>query len=78
MDEAEWLVKGKNAMEIETGGQGRHRSPLEANMRFPVICKRKDTSYWVLLLALKQNLMMLAFVSLFTTFQNNGVATTPQ
>lgn len=78
MDEAEWSVKGKNAMEIETGGQGRHQSPLEANMRFPVICKRKDTSHWVLLLALKQNLMMLAFVSLFKTFQNNGVATTPQ
>lgn len=51
-------------MERETGDQERCESPLEANMRSPVICKRIDTSHWVLLLPLKQS-----FVSLFTTPQ---------
>lgn len=51
-------------MEREIGDLGRQKSPLEANMRFPFICKRIDTSHQVLLLALQQN-----FVSLFTAFQ---------
>lgn len=50
-------------MEREIGDQGIHESPLRA-MGFPVICKRIDTSHWVLLLALKQS-----FVSLATIFR---------
>lgn len=59
LDEVEWSVKRRNAVKRDIGDQGRN-----ASMRFPVICKRTDTSHWVLLLALKHN-----FVSLFKTFQ---------
>jgi len=50
-------------MEGEVGDQGRHQSPLEANMRFSLSFKRIETSHWALLFALKQNLVMLAAVS---------------
>ena len=60
-------------MEREVCDQGRHQSPLEANMRFPVSFKRIETSHWALLLALKQNLIMLAAVSSFTTSLNNSL-----
>lgn len=60
-------------MEREVGDQGRHQSPLEANMRFPTSFKRIETPHWALFLALKQNLIMLAAVSSFTTFPNNSL-----
>lgn len=57
----------------EVGDQGRHQSPLEGNARFPVSFKRTETPHWALLLALKQNVIMLAAVSSLTTFPNNSL-----
>lgn len=60
-------------MEREVGDQGRHQISLEASVRFPVSFKRTETSHWALLLALKQNVIMLAAVSSFTAFPNNSL-----